>query len=208
MAVAVQARTQRRGKLGQQLSELQVLGSEVVPPLADAVRLVHGDQRTVEFAQQRAEAREGEPLGRRVDDLKGPPLHVGHALAHLPCVQGCSQEARGDAAGLKSAHLVVHQGDERRDHQRGSGQKRGGELIDQALATARRRHQQQPPGTQQSLDGLALAGAKSAVAEPVQASLQAETHAALEIGFGARLRRVASRRGMDRHGGTLFGNIG
>jgi hypothetical protein len=148
------------------------------------------------------------PLGCRVDDLQGPALHGSHAPAHLPRIQRGRQEARGDAAGPKGAHLVVHQGDERRDHQRGSGQECGGELIDQALAAARRRHQQQPPGAEQRLDGLALAGAKRAVAQPAQAALQAETHAGLELAFGVQLGPVASGRRPGRQGGKPIGDMG
>ena len=45
VAVAVKAWMRHAGKLVAQQAQLPVLGPEVVAPLADAVRLVHGDER-------------------------------------------------------------------------------------------------------------------------------------------------------------------
>jgi hypothetical protein len=130
----------------------------------------------------------------------GAASDASHALAHLPCLERRSQKGRRDAAGTKRAHLVLHQGDEWRDHQRGSRQERRRELVDQALAAPRRRHQQEPAGGKQRLDRLALAGAKAVVAEPAKAFLQAGAHAGLALTFGAPPSRVVLHRTAGRHG--------
>jgi hypothetical protein len=115
VAVAVQASTRARGRsaVREQLSNLQVLGPEIVSPLADAVGLVDGDQGAIEVAQQRAKAREGEALGCRVDQLVRAARRGGHAPAHLVAGEGRGQKRGGDAPLLQGLDLVLHQGDQR-----------------------------------------------------------------------------------------------
>src|SRR5207249_5244274 len=65
-------------------------------------------------------------------------------------------------------YLVVHQGHQRRDHERGSRKEQGRQLIAQALAAARGSHEQQPAGGQQRLDRLPLPGPEALVPELAQ----------------------------------------
>ncbi len=62
----------RRAQLGEERADLEVVGAEVVAPLADAVGLVHGDERRREVRDERAEARVGQPLRGDVGQLEGP----------------------------------------------------------------------------------------------------------------------------------------
>ena len=163
----------RGAQLGEKPPDAEVLRPKVVPPLADAMRLVDGDQRAREVAQQPAEAVEGQALRRRVDEVEAPRRHLRHAAAHLARVEGGREERRGHAPGLERLHLIGHERDERRDDEGRAGQQRGGELVDQALAAARGRDQQEPPALEQGLDRLALPGAKARVAEPGERRVEA-----------------------------------
>ena len=52
--------------------DLEVVGPEVVAPLADAVRLVHGEERDAGLGERAEERLVAEPLGRDVDEPDGP----------------------------------------------------------------------------------------------------------------------------------------
>ena len=60
-------------ELGDDRREAQVVGAEVMAPLADAVRLVDDEQRQRAAAEGGPEGRRGEALGRREDD-RGPAV--------------------------------------------------------------------------------------------------------------------------------------
>jgi hypothetical protein len=53
------------------VADAQVIGAEIMAPLADAMRLVHGDQADP-GAQHALRARGGQPLGRDVEQLQPP----------------------------------------------------------------------------------------------------------------------------------------
>ncbi len=108
--------------------------------------------------QQRAEGRRRESLGRDVDQLALAVRDAAHPAADLGRVERAREIRRRDPARVERGDLVVHQRDQRRDDERGAGQQAGGELVDEALAAAGGRDQQQPPGFEQRLDGLALSG--------------------------------------------------
>ena len=76
VAVAVKACRLTSAKQRAQRAELPVLRPEVVPPLADAVRLVDGDEADAGSAEQRQEAvaaLAGQPLGRDVEQRDSAP---------------------------------------------------------------------------------------------------------------------------------------
>ena len=91
----------RRAQLGEERADLQVVGPEVVAPLADAVRLVHGHERRRELRDERAEAGIGEPLGRDVGQLEGAGAQPREPLAHLVGGERRGEEGRGHAARLE-----------------------------------------------------------------------------------------------------------
>jgi hypothetical protein len=102
-----------RAELGDEAADLQVVGPEVVAPLADAVRLVHGHERRREVRDQRAEAGVGEPLGGDVGQLESPRAQPRETLAHLVGGERRGEKRRRHAARLERPDLVVHQRDER-----------------------------------------------------------------------------------------------
>jgi hypothetical protein len=115
----------RAGKLAHEVADLHVFGPEVVAPFADAVSLVHRDQRTVDLAEKHAKAFERQPLGRDVDELEIAGGEPARARAQLLGVERRGQIRRRYAACLQRLDLVVHERDQRRDDDRRARQQRG-----------------------------------------------------------------------------------
>ncbi len=72
----------RGREIGDQSADLEVLRAEVVAPLADAVGLVHRDERDVDLVEHGPEAGERQPLGRDVHQ----PERAGGQPRHAPSV--------------------------------------------------------------------------------------------------------------------------
>jgi hypothetical protein len=66
-------------------------------------------QRTLE------KVREQQPLGREVHELEFAAQHACDASLNLIARERRIDEGRGNAVVLEQAHLVLHQGNERRD---------------------------------------------------------------------------------------------
>ncbi len=128
--------------------------------------LVDRDERTVHLAEERAEPGEHEPLGRDVDERHLAPGDQRHAPAHLRCVERGSEIGRADSARLERLDLIGHERHQRRYDQGSPLQDRRRELVAQALAAARRRHEQEPAPREQRFHRLALARTKLRVAQP------------------------------------------
>ena len=158
----------------EQLADLHVLGAKVVPPFADAVGLVDGDQRAVEFSHQVAEAVKGEALGGHVDELVLAAGHGAHALADDIAAQGARQVGGRHATSLEGGDLVVHQRDEWGDDEGRARQQGCRQLVGEALATPGGGHQQDAADFEKGLDSLALTGAKVGEAEFPQARLEVD----------------------------------
>ena len=124
--------------------------------------------------EQSLEAGKRQALGGDVEQREVAGRRARHAAAHLGRLERGREIGGRDATLLERAHLVLHQRDERRDHHRGAGQQRRGQLVDQALAAAGRRHEQEPVGREQRLDGLALSRTEGLVAEPREPSLEVQ----------------------------------
>jgi len=159
-------------KVGQHPADLEVLRAEVVPPLTDAVRLVHRHQRAGKLQQEGTEPLQRQPLGSDVEERELPGRRGIHPAADLPRGQRPREVRRGDAAGVQRADLVLHERDERRDDQRRPRQERSGELVGEALAAAGGRDEQHTPRPEQRLDRLPLPGAERLQPEPLKRAFQ------------------------------------
>ncbi len=159
-----------RGQLGEQVADAPVVGTEVVAPVGDAVRLVdHEQAAALDQAGQHlvAEPRVGEALG---GDQQQVDLAGAHAAGHLaPLGRVGRADLLGDHAGAGGCgDLVAHQGQQRR-HQQGrararGAQQRGGDEVDGRLAPAGALHDQGALAARhQGLDGLPLAVAEGGV---------------------------------------------
>jgi hypothetical protein len=97
-----------------------VLGPEVVAPLAHAVGFVDREQAQgallVQVIEQAQKARRVQPLGRDIQQRDGAGLQAQlHVLGGVPVERGV-QEGGRHAGLVERADLVVHQRDQRRDH--------------------------------------------------------------------------------------------
>ena len=154
-----------RAQLIANLADAQIARPKVMSPLADAVRFVHREQRDADVAQLLGQLAEGKPFRREVEELGLAAQHAAHAIADFSARQRAVDERRRDAALHQRVDLVLHQGDQRRDHHREPGQHQRRNLIAQRLSAARRQDDHRVPAGQHRLDRARLSGAKLVVAE-------------------------------------------
>ena len=105
------------GKQRPQLPELPVLGTEVVPPLADAVRFVDGHEADVARREQveKVLAPFGdEPLRRDVQQPEPSLAQSGHDRRFPIGRQRAVVTGGGDAVADQRVDLILHQRDQRR----------------------------------------------------------------------------------------------
>ena len=148
-----------------QHAELQIVFTEVVAPLADAVRLVDGEQAEqaalVQAGQLRLKAQVGDALGRGVEHHHAAGHHLALDALGVFQAEGAVQEGRVHADFFERADLVVHQrnqgGHDHGDTHARAVSRDGGHLVTQALAATRgHQHQGVVPGCDVVDDGLLL----------------------------------------------------
>ena len=152
-------------------SEAQVVGPEVVAPLADAVGLIDSHERRTGALQGGTEAGGPEALRGDVDETVEAPGEVVETGCLLVPGDRRVHERRRDAGGLEGVHLVLHERDQRRDDQGDPAQDERRHLVADALARAGRHDRHGVPAGQQRIDGLALARPEGGVAEDVAEDL-------------------------------------
>ena len=117
--------------------EVSVVGPEVVSPLGDAVGLVDRDEADGYGIEERHEAGHRQAFGRDIEDLDSPHERGRVDTADLRRWQAAVYERRGNAIRSEGVHLVLHERDERRDHERQPVEAQSGQLVAQRLAAAR-----------------------------------------------------------------------
>ena len=132
--------------------------------MADAVCLVDRDEAQVD-AGHRGPDRCLQTFRGGVDEFVLAALH-----SFDPVLPFAGLEARVEVRSphsdlVEPIHLVLHEGDERRDHESRSSQHPGGELVGQRLAGARRHDPDAVTSVRDRLDDLPLAGAKRWIPE-------------------------------------------
>ena len=143
--------------------EQPVIGAEVMPPFADAVRLVDREQAERRGGQQLAEMPRRSALGR---DIQKVELAVAEARDRLGAVLvDAGQRGGADADCFGGAQLVVHQRDQRADHDATSVHHHRGQLVTQRLARAGRHDRQSPLFAEHAVDHLFLDTPELAVPE-------------------------------------------
>ena len=148
-----------------QPGERAVFGAELVAPLADAMRLVDGDQGDVEPGQPLLRARAAQPLGRDIQKVKPAGIQLTADPALLVRLEFGMQRPGRHAQLAQGGHLVVHQGDQRADDHRSARTTQGGHLVAHAFAAAGRHQHQRVAAGEQVADGLLLQAAKGRKAE-------------------------------------------
>ena len=136
VAVAVNAWNDARRKIVAQTSQPPILRPEIVPPLADAVRLVNGDEPYADLLQgspERLAALADQPLGRHVQQPA--------AIARAGCARTASRSPGSsvlfryvglDPVDPEAVDLILHQRDEwRHDEREPAAARRVPRRIDQ-----------------------------------------------------------------------------
>ena len=153
------------GQAVNHFSDAQIGGPEVVAPLGHAVRLVHHQQRHVQRVQQLHEPRRFHALRRHVQQLCVAPGHLIQRLANLTRAHGAVDHHGAHTQLHQLIHLILHQRDQRTDHDGHAVQQQRRNLIGQRLASARGQHRHHVPTIQYGRDDLLLSGPERVVAE-------------------------------------------
>ena len=195
------------GEEAAQASEVDVLGTEVVAPLRDAVRLVDGEEgdgdagiglsAQIELgllavarrvagaalprhrasahraasrrasAQTIEEALGHEPFGRHVEQVELAGVQERQHPARLGRLERRVVERGPHAAGAQGVDLVLHQRDERRDHDADAGSQQRRDLVAERLAAAGRHEDEAASPGGDVLDDLLLLRPERGEAEDV-----------------------------------------
>jgi hypothetical protein len=166
-------------------SQTPVIRTEIVTPLRNAVCLVDDEPRDRQFAEEPQELTGREPFGRHIQQPQAPG--AGSAQHAVPAVGGQHrmQRAGPNSAAVQLVDLILHQRDERRDHERRARQHDRRQLIGERLARAGRHHGEHVVSAEDSLDDLLL---------PVPVFPVSEVRAQLPQRLGPQLLRHAHRR--------------
>ena len=152
--------------------QLDVFGPEVVPPLRDAVRLVDGKERNRHPLQQPQEALGQQPLRGHITEVQVAgqqrPLHPRLFIPRQRRVQ----KGRPHPELPQRVHLILHQGDQRRDDDPGPRPQQRRNLVAQRLAAPGRHQHQGIAAAHHLLDDRLLRPAKARVAEDAVQDVQ------------------------------------
>ena len=155
----------RRAQALAYVADAKIARAEIVPPLADAMRLIHREQRHTNRAQALRGGAHVEALGRDVEQLHLAPFRSRESARHLRARErGVDERGRQVACGER-IDLVLHQRDERRDHDGEPGKHQRGHLEAQGFSAASGQNDQRVALLQHRLDGALLSGAEVRVAE-------------------------------------------
>mmetsp|Transcript_39219 Transcript_39219/g.98653 ORF Transcript_39219/g.98653 Transcript_39219/m.98653 type:complete len:494 (-) Transcript_39219:13-1494(-) len=148
--------------------ELPIAWAEVMTPLRDAMGLIHGDGaklvHAAEVPQECVETVRGSLLGRRVDQqvsTRGRPSFGA-------CISLRRAQEDSDLAcilGVDCRYLILHQGDQRGDHDDGLACVEGRELVANRLPRTRAPNDRRILALKHGLHHLLLAFAEGIVPE-------------------------------------------
>ena len=117
-------------------AEIPVVGAELMAPLRDAVRLVHRDQTHLDLVEETGETGRRHPLRRHIEELQPAASRLAPDFVRLVGGERAVETAGGDPPGAERVHLVLHQRDQRRDHQGQSVEGQRRKLVAERLAPA------------------------------------------------------------------------
>jgi hypothetical protein len=129
------------------------------------VGLVHGEEGDLGALQGLDEVAAAEALGGDVEELEVAAPDARDARLLLLEVHGAVDESRREPPRAERVHLILHQGDERRDDDRHALLHQRRELIAERLAAARRHHDDRVVAFEDGADDLRLALAEVLEAE-------------------------------------------
>ena len=134
-------------------------------PDAHAMRLVNGEERDVDPVEQREHRTHHQALGCHVEQIQPARqklvLHSGGLLGR----EGRVEIGRLHPDFVKRVDLILHEGDQGGDHDGNAVAQQRGNLIAEALATARRHQHQSVPARHDGFNHLFLKAPEGLVAE-------------------------------------------
>ncbi len=174
-AVGGRGRQGDGGRIAQQLAEVAqpgVVGAKIVPPLADAMGLVHRQELQPHRPDRLQKSRAAKPLRGHVHQAELAGRHLVEPGVLLGHRQRAVDERHRQPAGLELIDLVLHQGDQRRYDQRQPVQDHGRELVAEAFAAAGGHDAEAIASLQDGGDDFLLAVAEFGQAELRQVGFQ------------------------------------
>ena len=133
-----------------------IFRAEIVTPLADAMSLVDREAGNFQARGKIEKSRRQQPLRR--DEYKMMPAAGDLALdvTQLHLIHPAMERRRRIARQAQRIDLVLHQRDQRRDHDVGASRDRGRHLVAERLAAPGRHHDQRVAPLESGLDSLRL----------------------------------------------------
>ena len=125
---------------GQRIDEIrdaQIHRAKILPPLGDAVRLVHGKQRNRHGLRHRLKRGRFEALWGDVDDFVRALPRALHGEIHLARGERTVEVRGWNARTLECRHLIRHQRNQRRNNNRDPRQHQRRHLIAHGFSCAR-----------------------------------------------------------------------
>ena len=178
----------RIAKFLERAGQEEVVGPEVVAPHRDAVGLVDHDQANAARPDRVKELGLPEPLGCGIDQAKLAAAHAGEPSFLLVQIERAVDVGRLGTQRLgQVGELVVHQGNQRRDHHDRTIEQQRRDLESQRLAGPGRHDCQRIEPIEAALDDFSLARAELVVAEDVAERVE-----------DARVGPLRLRRDQDR----------
>ena len=148
-----------------QRREVHVVGTEVVAPLGNAVRLVDRKHRGLRAAEHRHHLRLGEAFGRDIGEPQFAPRDLLRDVAVLGKIVGGIERGSGDAVAPELRDLIAHQRDQRRDDDGEPVAQQRWKLIAQRFAAAGRHDREHVAAGEDRGDDLRLPVAEGGEAE-------------------------------------------
>ena len=149
-------------------AQLAILRTELMAPFGNTVRFVDGEEGDRRLLQPADGVRPREALRREIQQAVFAGAHPAHHLRLLVGGHRAVQHGGGNTHLRQLRGLVLHQGDQRRDHDGGAAEHDRGQLIAERLSAAGRHHDTDVATGQQTAHYAFLRRAKPVVA-PVTA---------------------------------------
>ncbi|MNF56383.1 hypothetical protein D3C84_378670 [compost metagenome] len=155
------------GKQLGQLAQLQVFGAEVMTPLRNAVGFVDGEQRNIKALQERQHARLDQAFWCQVQHFHFATLDPCGQVTLLLGAQGRIEGRGGNTQFVQGRDLIVHQRNQRRNHDRQAFAQQCRHLETQGFAATGRHQHQGVAAAGHALNDCTLAATETVVAEDV-----------------------------------------
>ena len=150
---------------GHKVPDLQIAGAEILPPLGDAVGLVHRHQWDVQTLGQLGKPFGKEPLGGHIKQLIFPRPGSAVGVPDVGFGLGAVEKAGGDPRLPQRHDLIRHQRDEGGDDDGHPGQEQCGDLVAHGFAASGGHDPQHVTVGQNAVDKSLLPGAEGVMAK-------------------------------------------